>query len=72
MTMSREHGGFGIEQARMLAEAVTATCTALHIPADDKQARAIIAARVADLARAGVSSVEVLRDRVVREAQTTV
>lgn len=72
MIGAHEHRFLGIDEARLLAQAVNETCIALHIAKEDTKARAIIAARVADLARSGATDIATLRDRVVREANTPI
>ena len=54
------------------ARVVLLLCVALHITKEDTKSRAIIAARVADLARTGATDIATLRDRVVREANAEI
>ena len=61
-----------LDGAYLLAKAVKETCAALHIADEDKDARAAVAARLADLVREGLKNPEALRDRVVREAQAKI
>ncbi|MGB9364944.1 MAG: hypothetical protein WCE79_02910 [Xanthobacteraceae bacterium] len=54
----------------ILTRAIDEACEALRIPADARHDREVIAARIADLARTGISDADVLRDRVVTEARS--
>jgi len=61
-----------VEDAHFLRDAVTETCKALGVENGDTDARAVVAGRVAELARLGLRSVDAIRDRVVREARALV
>ena len=54
----------------ILTRAIEEACEALHIPADARHDREVVAARIADLARGGICDVETLRDRIVTEARS--
>jgi hypothetical protein len=53
----------------ILTRAIDEACEALGVPKDARHDREVIAARIADLARLGVSSAEALRDRVLAETR---
>jgi hypothetical protein len=52
-----------------LSKAVDEACEALHIPPRDREARKVVAARIIDLMRDGLTDPETLRDRVIAEAK---
>jgi hypothetical protein len=52
-----------------LSKAVDEACESLHIPSRDRDARAVVAARIMDLMRDGVTDPDILRDRVIAEAK---
>jgi hypothetical protein len=54
----------------ILRRAIEEACEALGIPADARDDREVVAARIADLARAGISDADALRDRVITEARS--
>ena len=54
----------------ILTRAIEEACKALKIPAEARHDREVIAARIADLARTGISDAKTLWDRVVTEART--
>ena len=62
---------FDPEAMTVLTQAIEQTCRALDIPPDDRDHREVIAARIADLARAGVVDADALRDRVLLESRAT-
>ena len=72
MPAFHDHSAFAPEAAARLAKAIDATCAALRIPPNDTHDREIIAMRIFDLARQGVTDVEALRDRVLQEARSKV
>lgn len=61
---------FEPEVIRVMSQAFHDACNAMGIFAGDEHGRQVIAARIIDLASAGVVDAEALRDRVLREART--
>lgn len=64
-----DHSTFEPEAIKVLSRAYEEACLALGVVADDARSREIIATRVIDLARNGVSDPNALRDRVLAESQ---
>ena len=52
-----------------MSRAFEEVCAALQVFAGDSKGREIVAARIIDLARAGVTDPAALRDRVLRESR---
>jgi hypothetical protein len=65
-----EGAAFDDKTAAGIVEAFEDACVALQVV--DKPGRAVIAARVIDLARAGLVDATALRDRVIQESRTRV
>lgn len=63
---------FASDDAIVLEAALDETCQALCIPPDAREDREIIAARIVDLARAGLVDRTALRQRVLNEARTVI
>ena len=61
---------FGPEALSVMSRAFNDACNALCIFAGDEHGRQVIAARIIDLASAGVIDANALRDRVLKEART--
>lgn len=61
---------FEPEAIREMSQAFQDACNALGIFAGDEHGRQVIAARVIDLASAGIIDAAMLRDRVLKEAHT--
>jgi hypothetical protein len=61
---------FEPEALREMSQAFQDACNALGIFAGDEHGRQVIAARIIDLASAGVIDAAALRDRVLKEART--
>jgi len=62
---------FTPETTHGMATVLDAVCRELHVPETALEERQIIAARILDLARGGVTDVETLRSRVLSEARRT-
>ena len=60
---------FGPETLAAMSLAFAETCNTLKIFAGDRYGREVIATRIIELARCGLTDVAALRDRVVREAR---
>jgi hypothetical protein len=71
-TQSHFNGGaaFDAEIVNAMGRALEDACTALQVPAYDTRGRLVIAARIIDLARAGVTDSTTLRYQVVQEANS--
>jgi hypothetical protein len=63
----QESAAFDDKTTAAIVEAFEDACVALQVI--DKHGRAVIATRIIDLARAGVVDVNLLRDRIIKEAQ---
>jgi hypothetical protein len=63
-------GTFDPEDIDAMARAVSETCNVLKIFAGDTHAREVIATRIIELARSGLTDPAAIRDRVVLEART--
>jgi hypothetical protein len=63
-----EDAAFDSEATRAMGQAFEQACAALNVAGDDKRGRRVIAARIIDLARAGLTEARALRDRVLDEA----
>jgi len=63
---------FDPEALSVMSQAFHDACNALHIFAGDEHGRQAIAARIIDLASAGVIDANALRDRVLKEAHMAV
>jgi hypothetical protein len=59
---------FDAQVTDAMGRAFEDACSALQVPAYDTRARLAIAARIIDLARAGMTDAGTLRHRVVKEA----
>jgi hypothetical protein len=59
---------FDADATNAMGSAFEDACSALQVPAYDIRGRLAIAARIVDLARAGVTDAGTLRNRVVKEA----
>jgi hypothetical protein len=59
---------FDADATNAMGRAFEDACSALQVPAYDIRGRLAIAARIVDLARAGVTDAGTLRNRVVMEA----
>jgi hypothetical protein len=68
----QDQSAFEPEALRVMSEAFHDACNALHIFAGDEYGRQVVARRIVDLASTGVIDAEALRDRVLREARSTV
>ena len=62
-----ESAAFDDKATAAIVEAFEDACLALQV--SDAQGRRVIAARVIDLARAGVVDATTLRDRIIKEAK---
>ena len=65
-----DSAAFDPETVMAMSRAFSETCNALKIFAGDEHGRAVIATRIIDLARAGMTNPDALRDRLLREART--
>lgn len=65
-----EQSSFEPEAVQAMARAFDESCIALNVFAGDEEGRRIVATRIIDLARSGVSDAAALRDRVLQEART--
>jgi hypothetical protein len=65
----REFNGFDPDAVKILHQAYTEACIALHVFAGDRLGKEAVAMRVIDLARTGVIEAAALRDRVLLEAR---
>jgi hypothetical protein len=61
---------FDADATNAMGRAFEDACSALQVPAYDIRGRLAIAARIVDLARAGVTDAGTLRNRVVKEAHS--
>ena len=59
---------FDADTTNAMGRAFEDACSALQVPAYDTRGRLAIAARIIDLARAGVTDASTLRNRVLTEA----
>lgn len=70
----REHftevGAFEPPHIEAMARAYSKACDALSIPEADSEGRQIVATRIIDLARKGLTSAEALYERVMTESST--
>ena len=62
---------FEPEVAEAMGQAFDAACSRLHVFNGDERGRQIIATRIIDLAHAGVTDAQALRDRILQEARTS-
>jgi hypothetical protein len=62
-----EGAAFDAETTTAIVEAFEDACVALQVI--DQRGRAVIAARIIDLARAGLVDATALRDRVIQESR---
>lgn len=62
------NSAFGPEVIRAMSEALEQSCAALNINGDARQ-REIIATRIIDLARGGITEAKALSERVVSDAR---
>ena len=60
---------FGPVAIEAMSKAFEEACIALQVGASDEKGREIVAARIIDLARAGLIDPTALRDRVIAEAR---
>jgi hypothetical protein len=63
-------GTFDPDDIDAMARAFAETCNVLNIFAGDAHGREVIATRIIELARAGLTDPAALRDRIVTEART--
>jgi hypothetical protein len=63
-------GTFDPDDVDAMARAFSETCIVLKIFAGDAHGREVIATRIIELARAGLTDPAALRDRIVTEART--
>lgn len=66
----RNTTAFEPEAIAAMSRAFEDACAALHILATDERIREIVATRVIDLARAGVTDARVLSERVLQESRS--
>ena len=59
---------FDTDVTNAMGRAFEDACSTLHVPVHDTRARQAIASRIIHFARRGVIDANVLRDRIVREA----
>jgi hypothetical protein len=59
---------FDADATNAMGRAFEDACSALRVPAYDTRGRLAIAARIIDLARAGVTDADALCHRVIKEA----
>jgi hypothetical protein len=64
-----DHAAFDPEAIRIMSQSFEEVCAALQIAPTQTRERAIVAARIVDLARSGVIEVKTLRERVLLEAK---
>jgi len=70
MSDINEYGGaFGPDEIDIISRGYVETCNALGVFAGDQRGRAVIAARIIDLAGSGVMDAKALRDRVLLEVK---
>ena len=62
---------FDADATNAMGRAFEEVCGALQLPILDIAARLVIAVRIIDLARSGVTDASVLRDRILEEARTS-
>jgi len=65
-----DHAAFDPEAIRIMSRVFEEVCSTLQIADTENRERAIIAARIIDLARSGVIDAEVLRERLLLEARS--
>ena len=65
-----DHAAFDPEAIRIMSQAFEEVCAALQIADTDDRERAIVAARIIDLARSGVLDAQALRERLLLEARS--
>jgi hypothetical protein len=66
-----EGGSFDPTDIQLMSLAFEDVCKALSLPANDTNARRVIATRIVELARRGERDPNQLRDRVIREAHSS-
>jgi len=61
---------FEPDALRSMSQAFDEVCNALQVFAGDEHGRQVVAVRLIELARAGVTDARTLRERILREART--
>ena len=67
-----EDAAFDPDATRSMGEAFEATCKALNVFAADEQGRRVIATRIIDLARGGLTDAKALAERVIAEGKLSI
>jgi hypothetical protein len=68
----REQSVFAPEATQAMSAAFEQICKAFNIPPEDTHDRDVIAARIIDLARNGLTEPSALRERILREGRVDV
>jgi hypothetical protein len=67
-----EDAAFDPDVTRSMGEAFEAACKALKVVAADEQGQRVIATRIIDLARGGLTDAEALAERVIAEGKLSI